>query len=82
MARPVGPWSKMEKYLFLLVTYSIIIATRNGAASLAEKMDGENKLIGFPSPLLLQMCTNLVERGGIRLASDAHLPKEQVSWRS
>lgn len=63
---PVGPWSKMEKYPFLLVKYSIIIATWNGAVSLAEKMDGENKHTGFPSPLLLQMCTNLVEHGGTR----------------
>lgn len=65
----------MEKYPFLLVKYSIKIATWNGPVSFAEKMDGENKLNGFPSPLLLQMCTNLVERGDTRLASDAQPAK-------
>lgn len=38
-------------------------------------MVGENKLIGFPSSLLLQMCTNLLECGDTRLASDAQPAK-------
>lgn len=42
---------------------NVIIATWSGTVSLTEKMDGENKLIGFLSPMILQTCINLVKCG-------------------
>lgn len=48
----------MEKYPFLLAKQHY---TLSGTVSLTEKIDGENKLIGFPALVLLQTGINLVE---------------------